>query len=83
MQNACSSLEQRERDYSVLQAQLRDLTNSRSWKVSAPLRILVALLSLYASSSVHIGLSCSIHNSFCQFLFNIYILSNFSIIHYF
>ena len=40
MQNACSSLEQRERDYSVLQAQLRDLTNSRSWKVSAPLRAL-------------------------------------------
>ena len=38
MRNACSSLEQRDQDCELLQYQLNDLRNSRSWKITAPLR---------------------------------------------
>ena len=38
MRNAGSSLEQRDRDCELLQYQLNDLRNSRSWKITAPLR---------------------------------------------
>ena len=38
MRNAGASLEQRDRDCELLQYQLNDLRNSRSWKITAPLR---------------------------------------------
>ena len=81
MQNACSSLEQRERDYSVLQAQLRDLTNSRSWKVSAPLRALGGLLSVCKQcTSVYLVPFIIVSVSSCfSYLYFIVILASFTI----
>ena len=38
LRNVSSSLDQRERDCALLQNQLSDLHNSRSWKITSPLR---------------------------------------------
>ena len=46
-QNLVSKLEQRERDRSALQSQIRDLQGSHSWKITAPLR---ALSSFFRSA---------------------------------
>ena len=44
MHNVCSSLEKRDRECDLFERQLLDLKNSRSWKITSPLRALGSLL---------------------------------------
>ena len=46
LQTFCFSLEQSERDCVSLQQKLKDLLNSRSWKITAPLRIITSFLRI-------------------------------------
>ena len=51
MRDVYSSLEQRERDCTLLNSQLQDLKNSRSWKITSPLRALAGLLQGFSTSA--------------------------------